>query len=97
MLIKPITKEIPRTDKGSVRCQEVYELFQDDIRILYEDLDLRTEHTPGTILDFSNLRTGTRKIVYNCLPEHVQQTGFEDDDDLINLSLASLQAYRLRR
>ena len=97
VLIKPSTKEIPRTDKGSVRRREVYELFQDEIRILYEDLDLSTEHTPGTILDFSDLRTGIRKIVQNCLPEHAQHTGFEDDDDLINLGLDSLQANRLRR
>ena len=97
VLIKPTTKEIPRTDKGSVRRREVYELFQDEIRILYEDLDLRTEYAPGTTLEFSDLRTGIRKIVKNCLPEHVQQTGFEDSDDLINLGLDSLQANRLRR
>ena len=97
VLIKPTTKEIPRTDKGSIRRREVYEQFKDEIRTLYEGLDLRTEHTPGITLDFSDVRTGLREIVQDCLPEHVQKTGFEDDDDLINLGLDSLQANRLRR
>ena len=96
VLIKSATKEIPRTDKGSVRRREVYEAFQEEIRILYERLDLQ-EHMPATKLDFSDLRWGIRNIVQTCLPEHVQQTDFGDNDDLINLGLDSLQATRLRR
>ena len=95
VLVKPPSKEIPRTDKGSVRRREVYEVFKDEIRTLYERLDLQTEYAPE--IDFSDLRPGIRDIVQTCLPEHVQHTGFGDDDDLINLGLDSLQATRLRR
>ena len=95
VLVKPPSKEIPRTDKGSVRRREVYEVFRNEIRTLYERLDLQTEFAPE--IDFSDLRPGIRDIVQTCLPEHVQHTGFGDDDDLINLGLDSLQATRLRR
>ena len=97
VLLKPASKEIPRTDKGSVRRREVYQVFKDEIRTLYERLDLQTEHAPATELDFSDLRPGIRDIVQICLPEHVQHTGLGDDDDLISLGLDSLQATRLRR
>lgn len=97
VMVKPAAKDIPRTDKGSVRRREVYEAFEAEIQSLYERLDLQTEHEPASKLDFADLKPGIRNIVQTCLPEHVRRTDFRDDDDLINLGLDSLQATRLRR
>ena len=97
IVVKPATKEIPRTDKGSVRRREVYEVFEEEIQVLYGSLDLQLDHGPAPGLDFVDLKSGIRNIVTTCLPEHIRKTSFGDDDDLINLGLDSLQATRLLR
>lgn len=97
IIVKPRTKEIPRTDKGSVRRRELYQVFEDDIQSMYGRLDTYIDSGRVTQLDFADLRPSIKKLVQTCLPRDVQQTEFGIDDDLITLGMDSLASTRLRR
>lgn len=97
IIVKPQTKEIPRTDKGSVRRRELYQVFEDDIQSMYGRLDTHIDSGRVSQLDFADLRPSIKKLVQTCLPRDVQQTEFGIDDDLITLDMDSLASTRLRR
>jgi len=96
ILVKPITKTIPLSDKGSTQRQATYNVFEPEISLVYHMLENPSEEIEFP-LDYQDIKTGLRSMVQDCLPTHSQERCWQDDDDLIHLGLDSLQATRLLR
>ena len=97
ILVKPVDKSIPLSDKGSPQRKEVYLVFESEIRSVYTQLEKSTPITSTTSIDPVDARKGLRETVQLCLPSHVESESWQDDDDFVQLGMDSLQATRLRR
>ncbi|KAG7125497.1 Non-canonical non-ribosomal peptide synthetase ascB like protein [Verticillium longisporum] len=98
IIVKPPSKSIPRSDKGSVMRREVADLFREEIEAAYAELD--NEVTAGdTITDTSDIVTSVQKMVRavatNLFSESHLDVGKEDD--LFERGMDSLQCVRLAR
>ena len=92
ILIKPIDKPIPLSDKGVPQRNQVYADFEAEINEMYERLGLDSVMEVG-----NDIRVSLRSMAQRCLPAHQKPNAWSDDDDLINLGMDSLQATQLRR
>lgn len=94
VLVKPLDKTIPLSDKGSPRRKEVYAIFSQEIQSVYEKIDREGLAVP---FNPSAPEKSLRAMVQMCLPAHNKPGTWGDEDDFIALGMDSLQATRLRR
>lgn len=94
ILVKPVDKTIPLSDKGSPQRKDVYTIFSQEIQSVYENLDRE-----GLTVPFNPEapEKSLRAMVQMCLPAHNQPGTWGDEDDFIALGMDSLLATRLRR
>lgn len=94
ILVKPVDKPIPLSDKGSPRRKEVYAIFSPEIQSIYKKLERE-----GSAVFFNpeTPEKSLRAMVQMCLPAHNKPGTWGDEDDFIALGMDSLQATRLRR
>lgn len=99
IVVLPREKRIPRSDKGSVLRQETYRVFGPEIAAMYESLEkLSGENdTQGYQLDMSCLEAGVRDLIQTKLGWKIPSVEWEDEQDLLELGMDSLQALQLRR
>nr|POF15330.1 non-canonical non-ribosomal peptide synthetase fub8 [Quercus suber] len=88
---------IPRTDKGSVARKEVESKFAADIASVYERLQSPQQNGDSIFLDQSQIQQHIRQLVHECLPEHKRNRQWDDDTDIFELGIDSLQCIRLQR
>lgn len=97
VILKPSSKRIPRSDKGSIMRREVHEIFRDEIETAY----IRMNHeSPTTFsLQVSNIEHGTRQMVRAVSGGNLKLNdgGFGEDDDFFENGMDSLQSVRLAR
>lgn len=95
----PRDKCIPRSDKGSVLRQETYRLFEPEIAAMYESLEKSSGETStkGYQLDMSCLESGIRDLIQTKLGWKVPSVEWDNEQDLLELGMDSLQALQLRR
>ncbi len=95
IIIKPQNKTIPRTDKGSISRKLSHEVFADEMRAAYSALEMES---PGVTLDAENITPGIRDMIRRVFPLYKSVgSDIEDDHDLFELGMDSLQALRLAR
>ena len=97
ILIKPAKKQIPLTDKGSIRRKELYDVFESEISALYSQLAQVDANISVTPFDSQNPRESLREIAQSCLPEYNKSDTWSDESDFVALGMDSLQATRFRR
>lgn len=97
ILIKPIGKEIPISDKGSVQRKEVYRRFDSEIKAVYKQL--QESFSSGLAMPFDDTapQKCIRDMIQSCLPDYVSSHSWPDDIDIIQLGMDSLQITRLYR
>ncbi|KAL7939402.1 hypothetical protein V8C35DRAFT_326453 [Trichoderma chlorosporum] len=90
IIVKPVDKMIPRTDKGSVSRRQVREVFSDEILAAYAAIEI---DLPVQNLDWTNLESSVRALVKGIFQD------FESgpDEDFFEAGMDSLQAVRLAR
>ena len=96
IIIKPIDKPIPRTDKGSVSRRQVHEIFAEEIEAAYAAMDDDFSSGNGFIqeLEVDNLEANVREMAKSVF------TGIEGqpaEQDFFERGMDSLQAVRLAR
>ncbi|KAI4269248.1 MAG: hypothetical protein LQ337_007399 [Flavoplaca oasis] len=97
VLVKPLGKEIPLSDKGFPQRKDVYSVFESEIQSVYERMEHSTVSILATDLNNYNLRSNVREMVQSCLPKRIIPESWHDEDDFVQLGMDSLQATRLRR
>ena len=97
IILKHPDKEIPLTDKGSVRRREVYSIFEPEMTAVYSALAKDDGGNVAFNFDPENLDQHLREIARTCLPSYNRTDTFDDDSDFITLGMNSLQATRFRR
>jgi long-subunit acyl-CoA synthetase (AMP-forming)/nucleoside-diphosphate-sugar epimerase len=97
VVVLPREKRIPRSDKGSVLRQETYRVFESEITAMYEALEKGENSTQGYQLDMSCLEAGIRELIQTRLGWKIPGVEWEDEQDLLELGMDSLQALQLRR
>ena len=97
ILIKPVGKSIPLSDKGSPQRKEVYTMFESEIASIYAKLD--ASQTSGDVapFDLGHVEDSLRLILQSCLPSLSKSKFPTDDEDFVNLGMDSLKATKLRR
>lgn len=98
IVVHPREKSIPRSDKGSVLRQETYQVFEHEISQMYESLDtFSNDGGRGYPLNMSCLEAGIRDLIQTRLGWKVPGGDWNDEQDLLELGMDSLQALQLRR
>ncbi|KAL2192285.1 hypothetical protein P885DRAFT_73122 [Corynascus similis CBS 632.67] len=104
IIVKPPHKAVPRTDKGSVSRKMVHEVFADEMRAAY--VAMESEAAAGAaglgavIGGGGDVVAGIRKMVRQVfVPDGGggDHTAGNDEQDLFELGMDSLQALRLAR
>lgn len=97
LVVKPANKDIPLSDKGFPQRGQVYSTFAPEIDHMYNNL-LGVQFDDQTMaLNPNSMESSLRKMVQMCLPDHIKNGTWSDDEDFIHLGMDSLQATRLRR
>nr|POE77918.1 non-canonical non-ribosomal peptide synthetase fub8 [Quercus suber] len=91
------SRTIPRTDKGSVARKQAESMFETEIAEVYERLQRPELDDESGSFDSSQVQQYIRQLVRNCLPEHKQLRDWNDDTDIFELGIDSLQCIRLQR
>lgn len=99
IVVLPREKRIPRSDKGSVLRQETYRVFEPEIAAMYESLEKHSGDNGSHEyqLDMSRLEAGIRDLIQTKLGWKIPSVEWEDEQDLLELGMDSLQALQLRR
>jgi nucleoside-diphosphate-sugar epimerase len=97
IIIKPEHKNIPLTDKGSVRRKEVDTIFHLEIEAVYSRLSMSDAEDSSTVFDVVNPWRSVEELVHACLPSHVAPESMKADTDFILTGMDSLRITRLRR
>ncbi|KUI69010.1 putative polyketide synthase 29 [Cytospora mali] len=95
IILKPPSKTIPRSDKGSVMRKEVHDLFKTEIEAAYANLDL--ELSPSVSLDMNNVEQSIVDMLQSVSGLRFSQNVFGADDDFFENGMDSLQSVRLAR
>ncbi|KAM5346094.1 hypothetical protein ACJ41O_009099 [Fusarium nematophilum] len=98
IIVKPPSKPIPRSDKGSVMRREVAELFRDEIEATYAQLEADMTATEA-VIDPSDVVASVQRMVKAVMGSSFSETpqGIDQDDDLFERGMDSLQCVRLAR
>lgn len=96
ILLSPADKVIPRSDKGSIQRKETYELYSNEIKSVYENLE-GASTTDLFILDKNRLTEGLRDLVQTSVGDRMSCEGWEAEDDFFEHGMDSLEALRLSR
>ncbi|KAL4890076.1 hypothetical protein BDV59DRAFT_99330 [Aspergillus ambiguus] len=98
ILLKPLDKAIPRSDKGSVMRGETYEIFAKEIEELYtvsdadDSLSFTLETHPDRVI------SSLRSMVESCVQDRgIPVADWADSDDWFEQGMDSLEATRLAR
>ena len=97
ILVKPIHKATPRSDKGSIMRKEAYETFSQEISAAYEDLEKLTADQERVYLDEHHLEASLEALVQKCFQDRVPPASWSITDDFFELGMDSLEATRLSR
>lgn len=97
ILVKLDSKDIPLTDKGSVRRKEVYALYEADIDAVYLQLLLSNNDGLAAPFDLENPKNIVKELVQSCIPAHIARDTLNEDTDFVSLGMDSLQITRFRR
>lgn len=96
IIIKPVSKTIPRSDKGSVMRREVQELFKHEIDAAYAAMD--SDLTGCSFeLDASDMQTSIRKMITALTSDTSALETIDAGDDFFENGMDSMQAVRLVR
>lgn len=95
IILKPPTKAIPRSDKGSVMRRAVHDLFKPEIEAAYANMD--REVLPTVSLDLDNIEGGIGELVRSVSDASCSPGLFGIDDDFFENGMDSLQSVRLAR
>ncbi|EFR03735.1 L-aminoadipate-semialdehyde dehydrogenase [Nannizzia gypsea CBS 118893] len=96
-ILTPRDITLPRTAKGSIQRREVYNILARQIDEAYEALDQEFSSSLIGSLNASNLDENLRKVVSLFLPSYIQDSDWNQDTNLFELGMDSLQATRLHR
>lgn len=94
IFIKPPSKAIPRTDKGSVSRQQVYEVFADEIDAAYAAVDGDVQADPVLL---KSLRDNTESAIRSMVDKVLPDSDLTAAQDFFESGMDSLQAVRLAR
>lgn len=97
IILKHPDKEIPLTDKGSVRRREVYSIFEPEITAVYTALMKDDGGNIAFTFDPENLIQHLKEVARTCLPSYNKTDALDENSDFIALGMDSLQATRYRR
>ena len=97
ILVKPDSKQIPLTDKGSVQRKQVYATFDAEIATVYSQLLLNNDDASVTPFNSENPKITVRELAQRCLPPHVEPGSWGDDRDFVSMGMDSLQMTKFRR
>ena len=97
IIVKPPGKDIPLSDKGSVRRKEVYQIFESEITSVYAKLECAQTNENVAPFDFVHAEDTLRSMVQSCLPSRSSFELSNSDEDFLNLGMDSLKATKLRR
>jgi nucleoside-diphosphate-sugar epimerase/aryl carrier-like protein len=90
IIVKPVEKMIPRTDKGSVSRRQVRDVFSDEIQAAYAAIEI---DLPVQNLDWDNIEGSIRALVKGIFEDFESSS----DEDFFEAGMDSLQAVRLAR
>ncbi|EHK17809.1 uncharacterized protein TRIVIDRAFT_194923 [Trichoderma virens Gv29-8] len=90
IIVKPVGKMIPRTDKGSVSRRQVRDVFSDEIQAAYAAIEI---DLPIQNLDWADLESSIRALVKGIFKDFDSSS----DEDFFEAGMDSLQAVRLAR
>lgn len=94
ILLKPVEKNIPRSDKGSIMRREVHVVFKDEIEAAYAAME---RETPVAAFDIQNVEQGIRNLVQTVSDEKTKHHTRDANDDFFEKGMDSLQSVRLAR
>ncbi|KAL8628329.1 hypothetical protein Q9189_005950 [Teloschistes chrysophthalmus] len=97
ILVKPLDKSIPLSDKGSAQRREVYKIFETEIASVYQRLEASQASEGGAPFDLEHVEETLRSMAPLCLPLHAKLDPSDDDEDFVNLGMDSLKATKFRR
>lgn len=90
IIVKPAQKRIPRTDKGSVSRRQMYDVFENEIKVAYAAIE---NERPRISIDIGSVEASIVKMVGEVFANH----SLDLSRDLFEQGMDSLQALRLSR
>ncbi|RYP83571.1 hypothetical protein DL769_001325 [Monosporascus sp. CRB-8-3] len=93
IIVKPASKRIPRSDKGSVMRREVHELFKEEIDAAYSAMEANLTDD-SLVLNAADIETSIHTMMKAVAPSAEQ---LSEEDDFFENGMDSLQAVRLVR
>ncbi|KAL2813646.1 hypothetical protein BDW59DRAFT_167454 [Aspergillus cavernicola] len=91
ILIVPSTVTLARTDKGSIARKDVYKMFETEVAQVYRNLE---SAGPVQSLHLDTLEHNLKSLISSCVD---WSPDWEDEDDVFERGMNSLQAIRVRR
>ncbi|KAI1172123.1 hypothetical protein F4777DRAFT_593123 [Nemania sp. FL0916] len=96
VIVKPKGKSIPRSDKGSVMRQRVYDIFKEEINDAYAAMELDSLGE-GFLLDPTDMETGIRHLITVVTGNRLDGGRMRIEDDFFDSGMDSLQTVHLSR
>lgn len=97
IIVVPNGVVVPRTDKGSIARKEVYALFSEEQKAVYEKLAKAVGGEDLKPLNLETLEADLRALVIEHSGLKVAEADLTAETSLFDLGLDSLQALKLRR
>jgi acyl-coenzyme A synthetase/AMP-(fatty) acid ligase/nucleoside-diphosphate-sugar epimerase len=97
IVVVPNGVRVPRTDKGSIARKEVYALFAEEMKAVYENLAKAVGGADLKPLDLASLEADLKALVLEHSGLKVPADDVTSETSLFDLGLDSLQALKLRR
>ncbi|KAH7305896.1 hypothetical protein B0I35DRAFT_483651 [Stachybotrys elegans] len=97
VIVVPNGVRVPRTDKGSIARKEVYALFADAMKEVYEKLARAVGGADLKPLDLETLEEDIKALIIEHSGLKVPAEGLSAEESLFDFGLDSLQALKLRR
>lgn len=96
IIIKPASKFIPRSDKGSVMRREVHDLFKEEIEAAYTAME---SNMPGASVEFdtAHIETSLHKMINALVGNAAAVQHLDLDGDFFENGMDSMQALRFSR
>ena len=97
IIIKPVSKTIPRSDKGSVMRREVHVLFKQEIDAAYAAMETDLIGCGSFELDPTDIQSGIHKMMAALASDISGLEDLDAEEDFFENGMDSMQAVRLVR